>query len=84
MCDGVPKDHVDTLFGKLIIENDVYIGANCTLMPNITIGEGAIIGAGSFVNKDCEPWGIYVGSPAQKISERPRLLERIQNWESPE
>lgn len=84
MCDGVPKDQVDTLFGKLIIENDVYIGANCTLMPNITLGEGSIIGAGSFVNKDCEPWGIYVGSPAKKIAERPRLQERIQNWRSSE
>ena len=30
-------------------------------------------GAGSFVNKDCEPWGIYVGSPARRIGERRRL-----------
>lgn len=81
MCDGVPKDQVDTLFGKLVIENDVYIGANCTLMPDITIGEGAIIGAGSFVNKDCDAWGIYVGSPAKKIGERPQLREEIRNWD---
>ncbi len=80
MCDGVPKDQVDTLFGKLYIKNDVYIGANCTIMPNITIGEGAILGAGSFVNKDCDPWGIYVGSPARKIGERPQLQDRIKNW----
>ncbi len=84
MCDGVPKEQVDTLFGKLIIKNDVYIGANCTLMPNITIGEGTIVGAGSFVNKDCEPWSIYVGSPAKKIGVRPPLKESIQNWNPPE
>ncbi|MGD9605735.1 MAG: hypothetical protein AB7V00_06290 [Bacilli bacterium] len=70
MVDGLPEGSTKALYGKLIIEDDVYIGANCTLMPEITIGEGAIIGASSFVNKDVEPWGIYVGSPAKKISER--------------
>ncbi|MBC7864465.1 MAG: hypothetical protein IAF38_15935, partial [Bacteroidia bacterium] len=65
---------------KLIVESDVYIGVNCTIMPNITIGEGAVIGGGSFVNKDIEPWSINVGSPAKKIGVRPKLKEHIQNW----
>ena len=43
-------------------------------MPDITIGEGAIIGAGSFVNRDIEPWSINVGSPSRKIAERPKLV----------
>ena len=81
MVDGIPKEHVKTLFGKLIIENDVYIGVNCTIMPDVTIGEGAVIGGGSFVNKDIEPWSINVGSPTKKIGERPKLHEHIQNWE---
>ena len=71
MVDGVPNHKA--LYGKLVIGNDVYVGANCTLMPDITIGEGAIIGAHSFVNKNVEPWAIMVGSPAKKIGERPRL-----------
>jgi acetyltransferase-like isoleucine patch superfamily enzyme len=50
----------------------VYIGAKSVIMP-VTIGEGAVIGAGSFVNKDLDPWGIYVGSPAKKIGERPKI-----------
>lgn len=70
MVDGLPEGSTNALYGKLVIQDDVYIGANCTLMPNITIGEGAVIGAGSFVNKDIEPWGIYAGSPARKIGER--------------
>lgn len=70
MVDGLPDGTVKALYGKLIIHDDVYIGANCTLMPNITIGEGSVLGAASFVNKDVEPWGIYVGSPARKIGER--------------
>lgn len=73
MVDGLPEGMSNALYGKLTIKNDVYIGANCTLMPNITIGEGAVIGAAAFVNKDVEPWSINVGSPSRKIGERPRL-----------
>ncbi|MDP9263151.1 MAG: acyltransferase [Acidobacteriota bacterium] len=72
MVDGLGEGTSKALYGRLVIQNDVYIGANCSVMPNITIGEGSVIGAGSFVNKDTEPWGIYVGSPAKKISQRPK------------
>jgi acetyltransferase-like isoleucine patch superfamily enzyme len=72
MVDGLGEGSSKALYGKLVIGTDVYIGANCTVMPDITVGEGAILGAGSFVNKDCEPWGIYVGSPAKKIAVRPK------------
>ena len=71
MVDGLGEGSTKTLGGRLIVGNDVYIGARSTIMP-VTIGEGAVIGAGSFVNKDVDPWGIYVGSPAKKIGERPR------------
>ena len=70
MVDGMGEGASKALYGKLTIEDDVYIGANCTLMPEITIGEGAVVGASSFVNKDVEPWAIYAGSPAKKIGER--------------
>lgn len=70
MVDGLSDGSAKAVYGKLNIQDDVYIGANCTLMPNITIGEGSVLGAASFVNKDVEPWGIYVGSPARKIGER--------------
>lgn len=72
MVDGLPNGTTKALYGKITVLNDVYIGANCTLMPNITVGEGAIIGAGSFANRDVEPWSIVVGSPARKIAMRPR------------
>ena len=72
MVDGLPEGEAVAIGGKLVVEDDVYIGARSVIMP-VTIGEGAVIGAGSFVNKDCEPYGIYVGSPAKKIGERPKL-----------
>jgi len=72
MVDGLPEGFAKAIGGKLVVGNDVYIGARCVIMP-VTIGEGAVIGAGSFVNKDCEPFGIYVGSPAKRIGTRPPL-----------
>lgn len=77
MVDGQPEDEALALYGKLVIENDVYIGARSTLLADITVGEGAIIGANSLVNKDVEPWSIVVGSPAKKIGERPRVRQEI-------
>jgi len=70
MVDGLEEGATKLLGGELIIGNDVYIGAHSTIMP-VTIGDGAVIGAGSFVNKDCDSWGIYIGSPARKVGERP-------------
>jgi dTDP-4-amino-4,6-dideoxy-D-glucose acyltransferase len=69
MVDGLGPGTTNTIGGKLVIGDDVYIGANSVIMP-VTIGEGVVIGAGSFVNKDCDGWGIYVGSPARKIGIR--------------
>ena len=71
MVDGLEEGAAKTMGGKLIIGDDVYIGAKSIIMP-VIIGEGAVIGAGSFVNKNCDPWGIYVGSPAKRIGERPQ------------
>ena len=71
MVDGLGEGSAIAIGGKLVVGDDVYIGAKSTVMP-VTIGEGAVIGAGSFVNKDVDPWGIYVGSPARKIGERSR------------
>ena len=72
MVDGLGEGTTNALYGKLTIGDDVYIGANCTLMPNVKVGVGAVIGAGSFVNRDIEPWTINVGSPARKIGVRPK------------
>lgn len=55
----------------LNIGEDVWIGANCVLMPGVVIGKGAIIGAGSVVNKSVGAYEIWGGVPAKKIKERP-------------
>lgn len=52
------------------IEDDVWIGANTSILAGVTIGEGAIIAAGSVVNKDVEPFTIVGGIPAKLIKKR--------------
>lgn len=56
--------------GDCIIGNDVWIGVNATIRRGITIGDGAIIGANAFVNKDVAPYTIVGGVPARLIRER--------------
>lgn len=52
------------------IGHDVWIGADSIIRQGITIGEGAVVGANSFVNKDVPPYAIVVGSPAKIIKYR--------------
>ena len=50
-----------------LVEKDAFIGTAAVIGPNVTIASGCIIGANTFVNKDCLDKGIYAGNPAKKI-----------------
>lgn len=60
----------DTEKNFIEIGNDVWIGCQTIILPGVEIGEGAVIGAGSVVIKDVEPYCIVAGNPAHKIKER--------------
>ena len=66
----VPIRQQGNKIGDIIIENDVWIGANCVILPNVRIGEGAVIAAGSIVNKNIKPFSLYGGVPAKFIKKR--------------
>lgn len=53
--------------GDITIEDDAWIGAGSIILPGIHIGSSAIIGAGSVVTKDVEPFSIVAGNPARVI-----------------
>lgn len=55
---------------RIKIENDVWIGANCVILAGVTIGEGAVIAAGSVVTKDVLPFTIVGGVPSAIIKNR--------------
>jgi acetyltransferase-like isoleucine patch superfamily enzyme len=71
----------------LVIGNDVYIGLNVTILPSVTsIGDGAVIAAGSVVIKDVPPFAILGGNPGKVIRYRfsPETVEKIMKskwWE---
>jgi acetyltransferase-like isoleucine patch superfamily enzyme len=59
-----------TCKGDIKVGNDVWIGATSTIMSGITIGDGAIIGAGSMVTKDVPPFAIVAGNPSKIVKYR--------------
>jgi acetyltransferase-like isoleucine patch superfamily enzyme len=54
----------------ILIEDDVWIGTNCTILDGITIGHSSVIGAGSVVTKSVAPYSIMGGCPAKLIRSR--------------
>jgi maltose O-acetyltransferase len=62
-------DHVKIQRGKVIVGNDAWIGAGAIIMPDVHIGEGSVVGAGSVVTKDVGPFTIVAGVPARKIGD---------------
>lgn len=56
--------------GPVKIEDYAWISARVIILPNVTIGEGAVVAAGAVVTKDVEPYSVVGGIPAKKISNR--------------
>lgn len=65
----IPYDEV-IIEKPVVIGDFVWCGANVTILPGVTIGEGAIIAAGSVVTKDVPPLAIVGGNPARTIKWR--------------
>jgi virginiamycin A acetyltransferase len=55
---------------RTIIGNDVWIGANVTILAGVSIGDGAVIGANALVTKDVEPYSVVNGIPAKHVKFR--------------
>ncbi len=54
----------------ITLADDVWLGANSTVVQGVTIAEGCILGANGVLTRDTEPFGIYAGVPARRISDR--------------
>lgn len=65
------KDWTNVFHKPIIIEDKAWIGFNTIILKGVTIGEGAIIGAGSVVTKNVPPYTIVAGNPARIIREIP-------------
>jgi len=51
----------------ITIKDDVWIGGSAIILPNVTIGRGSVVGAGSVVTKNIPPNSKYAGNPAKEI-----------------
>lgn len=84
-----PKLSSEYIYGKkTIIGNDVWIATGCIIKQGVKIGDGAVIGANSFVNKDVPPYAIVFGSPATvykyRFSEdRIKRIQKSEYWNNP-
>ena len=61
---------------KTLVKKGASIGSGVTILANVVIGEGALVGAGSVVTKDVPPYGVVVGNPARLM----RTLEPEENY----
>lgn len=76
---------VQAEYKPVTIGNDVFIGANVTVLDGVKIGNGAVIGAGAVVSKDIPSYAVAVGCPIEikkyRMSEKQiAAMERIQWW----
>ncbi len=57
---------------KITIQEDAWIGSGCKILMGVTIGKGAVVGAGSIVTRDVPPYHLVVGNPAKTVKIRGR------------
>lgn len=63
--DGTPKTTDDWTVGPILVRTGASIGANSTIVPNVTIGAFALVGAGSVVTRDVPAQALVFGNPAR-------------------
>lgn len=77
----IRKEHPDfEVFGKIVVEDWAYIGAWSHIMAGVTIGEGALVAAGSVVTKSVAPHTVVGGNPARYICTVQEFYERNQKY----
>lgn len=71
-----------TYWGTIDIKDNVFIGANTTILPDVTVGTNVVIAAGSLVNKNIPDGKIVGGIPAKEIGETANLAENRKRYSS--
>ena len=72
--------YVNSCKGKITIERDAWIGTGAVILPGVTVGEGAVVGANSVVTRDVPAYTVVGGIPARKI----RTISVPWNYDSQE
>ncbi|ASB87216.1 acyltransferase [Bacillus sonorensis] len=64
--------------GEVAIGDEVMIGANTTILPGVTIGDGAVVSAGTLVHKDVPPGAFVGGNPMRLIYTKEEMEKRME------
>ncbi len=75
--DGALKTDADWAVGPIQIKRGAALGAGCIILPDVTIGEFALVGAGAVVTHDVPDFGLVVGNPARLIGYVCRCGQRL-------
>ena len=73
---NISKDWKYVKAGPIKICKYAWIGMECKILKGVTIGEGAIVGSGSVVTKNVEPWTIVAGNPAKFVKAIPEDMRK--------
>ncbi len=74
----VPCEYTNVTHSNVMICKHVLVGSGSIILPGVTLKEGAVVGALSLVNKDCDEFFIYKGNPAKKVVKRSRELLNLE------
>lgn len=79
----IPEKYRVIKYGQIILKKHSCLGTNVTVLPNVTICEGTVVGANSLVTKSLSPWGIYYGIPVKRRKERNKeiILKMVKELE---
>jgi len=81
------RDEIPSLryFGRIVIEDNSFIGANSIIMPGVRIGKGSIVGMSSVVIRDVKPGSVVIGNPAIQVSTVEKYKEQcLREWKKQE
>jgi acetyltransferase-like isoleucine patch superfamily enzyme len=74
----VPSKYTSVYSANVLLCKHSLVGSGSILLPGVTLYEGAVVGALSLVNKDCESFSIYKGNPVKKIIKRKNDLLNLE------
>ena len=74
----IPSEFTNVTHGAVSIGKHVIVGSGSVILPNVILEDGVAIGALSLVTKDCDAFGVYIGTPAKKVKERKRDLLELE------
>ena len=74
----IPSEYTGVTHDSVFLGKHVIVGCGTVILPGVILEEGVAVGALSLVQKNCQAFGIYAGTPAKRIKERKRDLLKIE------